>query len=357
MSRPCSGSAKKPHRPSACDGQVTGRAVNGRSQIFVDDLLRSLRALQIDSVPTAREVMRMLSLEDWHEIAASRLPIAEAKGAAGPVSAELDDPLAAAEAVAAASRPTAAALPPERAEPELLVIRREEAPAVRPRPPWVDQVVPLARAARATSPQPDALFDPRQERALLGGLSACMSHDGDLDVQRLLQDLTGGAPLRELPLQRSWSSRRGLQLLIDDGPGMAPFRADVERLWARLGELLPADRLTRLAFQGCPTRGCRVPRRKGSRPWVPPDSAVLVVTDLGIAAAEPSSGPCRPAEWLAFCAMAEAAGVQLRSLIPYPAHRWPVALVGRLHPVAWDRSTSAATVRRAVAAAAQLRLA
>jgi hypothetical protein len=192
---------------------------------------------------------------------------------------------------------------------------------------------------------------------LLGGLAACMGRDGDLDVERLLQDLASGSPPRELPLHKSWGSRRGLQLLVDDGPGMAPFRADVERLWGRLSALLPADRLSRLAFQGCPTRGCRAPRRKGSRPWLPPDGAVLVVTDFGIAAAEPPAGPCRPAEWLAFCALAESGGVQLRSLVPYPAHRWPAALVGRLHPVPWDRGTTAAMVRRAVAAAAQLRLA
>ena len=34
-----------------------------RAQVYIGDLLRSLDALGISSVPTAREVMRMLNLE------------------------------------------------------------------------------------------------------------------------------------------------------------------------------------------------------------------------------------------------------------------------------------------------------
>ena len=52
--------------------------MTSRSQVFIADLLHSLDALGIESIDTAREVMRMLSLEAWHEIVSSRMPVFEA---------------------------------------------------------------------------------------------------------------------------------------------------------------------------------------------------------------------------------------------------------------------------------------
>lgn len=212
----------------------------------------------------------------------------------------------------------------------------------------------MAPAVRAKSPPPDPLFDPRQERALLGGLSASRNPDGTLDLSQLVQILASGAVLQALPLTAVWGTWRGLQVLVDDGPGMVPFRADVAQLLARLSGLLPDERLHRLQFEGCPTRGCRWPGQRGSRAWQPPErgSAVLLLTDLGLAAADPPAARGRHTEWLDFAWRTQAAGVQLRTLLPYPTQRWPAALVGRLHPVAWDRRTSVAQVRRAAAAGA-----
>jgi hypothetical protein len=85
--------------------------------------------------------------------------------------------------------------------------------------------------------------------------------------------------------------------------------------------------------------------------------AVLVLTDLGIAAADPPSARGAIGEWLAFADAAQTAGVQLRSLVPYPPNRWPPALASRLHPVPWDRWTTVAMVRRTVSAAAHDRIA
>ena len=230
--------------------------------------------------------------------------------------------------------------------------RISEAMANASRPLWAAHTGALPRARRTVTAPAGPLFDPRQERALLAGLCACLDEDDSLDVDRLVTVLADGSALRELPRQRSWGTRRGLQVLIDDGPGMAPFRGDITRLMTRLATLMPVDRLQRAAFEGSPMRGCRMPRRRATA-WRPParDSAVLVITDLGIAETDPPGSRASVAEWLGFADAAQAAGVQLRALVPYPATRWPRLLRSRLHPLPWDRQTTAALVRRTLALA------
>lgn len=347
-------------------GVDPGPGLQTRPQVFIGDLLTSLRALQVGSADTAALVLRMLSLDSWHDIVAPALPLPGATAAAPrhsppvadlPTPPDAAPPQPAAGQQAAADRPTAG-LPAGTAAAALRV--RALPAEARPAPPaWLAQATPLPRAVRAVSLPPAPLFDPQQERALLGALAASLDEDGALHVDRLLEALVRGQLPARLPLRTRWGTARGLQVLVDDGPGMGPFRQDVDSLWARLGRLLPADRLSRLAFAGSPLRGCRAPRLRGSRPWpVPaPGSAVLLVTDLGIAAAEPAGGAASPGEWLDFCQRADAAGVQLRCLVPYAATRWPPALVGRLHPIAWDRRTTPMAVRHAVAAGARQRLA
>jgi hypothetical protein len=203
--------------------------MKSRSQIFIADLLHALDALGIATIDTAREVMRMLSLEEWHEIVSSKR------------GREIADPgVTASESSAPATRVATSASRSAAPEPGThstlgqIKISRLALPAVPVRPTWLDHVTPLERAVRAQSPPPEPLLDPRQERALLGGLSACLGEDGNLNVERLVDSLAKGTLPQELPLQPSWTTRRGLQILIDDGPGMAPFRGDVARVMARL---------------------------------------------------------------------------------------------------------------------------
>ena len=327
-----------------------------RAQIFIADWLHAVRKLQITSAETASAVMQMLSLEV--------LPPLAAQAAGGVADIPLPGPATAGDAAGPAPAAPATAVANDKLHPanvadaaDSVAISISRLPTTGPPrpPPWINTVKPLPRAVRASSPPPESLLDPQRERALLGGLAASINQDGGLDVARLVAALAHGTPLQTLPQETTWSTRRGLQVLVDDGPGMAPFRADVERVLARLGALLPGESLSRLAFEGCPVRGCRSRGRKGSRPWRPPErgSAVLLLTDLGIANADPDSARGTVAEWLGFADFARAAGVQLRSLVPYPSRRWPAALVDRLHPVPWDRRTTVAAVRRTVAAAAR----
>ena len=334
--------------------------MTARAQVSISDLLVTLRALQISSVPSARAVLGLLGLEGWQVAGAvppeAGLPAVRLQGTDA-LAPDVPAPAPGAAAPYLAQR-GAMADPPAPptggdAGPWQLIRLPPASPAAPPA--WAASTPPLARAVRAKSPQPEPLFQPRQERALLGALGASRNPDGALDMPRLLQALASGTLLQALPLQAAWGTRRGLQVLVDDAPGMAPFRADVEQLLLRLCALLPNERLHRLQFEGCPTRGCRQAGQRGSLAWQPPERGcpVLLLSDLGLAAADPPAARGRHREWLAFARLAQAAGVQLRTLLPYPASRWPAALVGRLHPIAWDRRTSVAQVRRAAAAGAR----
>ena len=327
-----------------------------RAQVFIGDLLRSLNALGISSVPTAREVMRMLSLEDWNEIVATKpaVPGTDATARSGP-SAPAPDAAALAFQAALSAANTDLVQHTLLGAGESVHITRLPKSDPPPLPVWLTAVAPLPRPVKASTLPPEPLLDPRQERALHGGLAASLLPEGGIDIERLAVVMASGHWPRELPRRLQWSTRHGLQVLVDEGPGMAPFRQDVERTLARLAALMPDDRVARLSFVGCPTRGCRLQGRRGLRPWRPPaaGSGVLVLSDLGIAQAEPFSARGTDAEWLRFAAQARVAGVQLRALVPYPSSRWPAVLANPLHPVVWDRRTTVDKVRKAVAASAR----
>jgi hypothetical protein len=340
-------------RGAAAAHGAGGLTVAVRSQVFIADLLESLQKLHVGSAETAQAVMRMLSLEDWHEIVRGPEGLAEAPPAPPAAPATAADATAA--PVASAQGPAAPAPVAPGSAPRLgpATLRRLPSADAGTPPAWAQPAAALPRAVRPASPPPAPLLAPRRERALLAGLAASLADDGEPDVSRVVDALARGLPLTTLPLTPTWSTRRGLQVLVDDGPGMAPFRGDVTRVLDGLADVVPADRIERLAFEGCPLRGCRVPRRKGLRRWHAParGAAVLLLSDLGIGAADPPSARANVAEWLAFAAALRGAGVTVRTLVPYPAPRWPRALVNTLHPVPWDRATTVAQVRRTLGAA------
>jgi hypothetical protein len=320
-----------------------------RPLIFIADLLHALDALRIDSPEHARAVMRMLSLESWTELAAPRPEPLRSAAPPAPPAPEPDTaagPLKTASATAPGVVADSAAAEPTRAA----VTPLASAPATIARPGWAASAAAMPRAGATTSPPPEPLLDPQQERAIVASLAAGLVDDDSLDIDSLVVALSRAEPLRRLPMRRSWGLRRGVQVLVDQGPGMAPFAADVEQFIARLSQLLPPDRLQRAGFEGSPLRAVRIPKRKRA-PWQPPepDTAVLVISDLGLCSGEESLHAAGTAEWLELAEVAHRARVLLRTLVPYPPSRWPAALCGPLRCIHWDRRTTAATARRTLA--------
>lgn len=327
-----------------------------RPPVFIADFLQALVELRIGSPDAARDVMRMLSLDSWADIAlAAPSPGQEPPDqpdSIPPPPGSTTGPGPHGEPARSGHAPSEAAS----AEPVRALARKVPAPsgATTPAwsktpPLWVKDVGALKRATPYKTPPPDALFDPRQKRAIVGSLAAARIEDDALDTDALIAVLARGEPVVALPRRRAWGVRRGLQVLVDRGAGMAPFTADIEQLLSQLLELVPRDRVQPSRFVGSPLRGVKVPR-KPQASWRPPerDTALLVISDLGLCNSDESFGSAGNAEWLEFASAARRAGLQLRTLVPYAPARWPAALSGPLCCVHWDRRTTAGSVRRAL---------
>ncbi|GAA4352598.1 hypothetical protein GCM10023165_42050 [Variovorax defluvii] len=318
-----------------------------RALIFVADLLEVLDKLEIDSPGTAREVMRMLSLESWADIAAAP----EANRAVAPIGAtEAAVPTVVHEGPAPEVGGTSpsGSVAPLSTKPAA-VTALDPAPLAAVRPHWALPDRAMQRALPYLSPVVDSLLDPRQERTAVAALVAGVADDETIDLDAVVLTLARGEPLDALPMRRGWNLRRGLHVLIDQGPGMAPFRADAEQFVSRLDRLMAPDLLAIGMFEGTPLHGVRMSARKPA-PWQPPapQTPVLLLTDLGLCPADRPSRAVTASEWIEFSQAARRAGVQLRTLVPYPPKRWPSALAVPMGCVAWDRRTTAATVRRAL---------
>lgn len=318
-----------------------------RSQIFLAELLRGIEKLQIRDAQVARTVLRMLSL-DRLEAEPEALRHAAAMGSGSARGPETAPPLA------IETPPTPAPPSPSGGVREARLERRATGSATAPSPRWLAATQALRPPAGPTPAsrlfQP--LFPQGQARGLLTATLATLDRDGPLDVARAVEQLAQLRPLREFPRERVTTLRLGAQVLIDAGLGLAPFRPDVDDLLARIGRVLIPEQARVRHFVGTPGRGCVADGHDEIRRWSAPARAtpILVVTDLGIGAPAGSRDRAAVAEWLEFFDAAHIAGGPVTALVPYGPKRWPRRLAGAVRIVHWDRRTTAAAVRRTLAA-------
>jgi hypothetical protein len=166
----------------------------------------------------------------------------------------------------------------------------------------------------------------------------------------MVETLAQLRPVIGLPLENVATMRRGVQLLIDGGLGMSPFRSDVESLQRAIATLLPPDRMLTYRFIGSPLRKCVPAGADVLTPWRPPARATpaLLVSDLGIGGPAGSEDRAGVAEWLEFAQAVCEAGCPLVAIVPYGPYRWPRALARAIRIIHWDHRTSVAAVRRSV---------
>ena len=324
-----------------------------RPLIFVGDLLHALDELDIESAEVARDVMRMLSLDSWADIAAAPLdlpskPAIEPSARMMPTAGlDANATLAPVAGASEAPRPADTRVPEQRGLATATLLGQ---PAQRvARPAWARTTPAMARGTPVRSPLPESLLDPRQERAILCALAAGRADEEGVDLARVVGVIARGEPLRALPGRSAWNLRAGVQVLVDRGAGMAPFGADATQLVQRLQALVADGALEVLEFDGCPMRGVRPADSDGDdERWRPPPSKtpVLVVSELGLCAGARRRRGGDVHDWLAFAEAACDAHVLLRTLVPFPSSRWPAALATTLGCVAWDRRTRELDVRR-----------
>lgn len=245
---------------------------------------------------------------------------------------------------------------PERQRPRPPLIKAH--PTGGPRVSGPPATIPPVNDVLATPGRPVVLPDPSllpptRRRAILAALCRTTG-PGEIDVPELVRRLARAEPVDRLPTTLVPTMRRGVQVLVDLGPGMQPFLGDQRSVVDMLHRLIGQEGLEVLRFAGTPLDepGVGPGPIWTWRPYRPPidDRRVLVLSDLG-------SGPGHSdrhavwARWLRFAALFRHVGRPMVALVPVPAQRLPAVLRARMPMVTWDRSTRVADAARAAGTA------
>lgn len=221
----------------------------------------------------------------------------------------------------------------------------------RAAPPAVSVEEPLApETERHVAFRPDTvpLLVPQWTRAIVSAAAATRLEGGSIDYARVIDAVCRMRPIVRLPRRLIWTLRAGVQLLVDRGPGMAPFTRDAALLADHFRAVAGRDRAVQLRFRDCPGRGIDDPGDQGSRSYEPPapGTPVILISDLGLTRGAAMRRSASETEWLSFAARVRQAGCPLVVFVPCATTRWTPALRRAFHLIPWDRGTTVSLARR-----------
>ncbi len=241
----------------------------------------------------------------------------------------------------------------------------------RPTPPETQRDSPVGWEARLSPLMGEDISDHNQRPPLPAPLTpwprlwpflraalGVENHSHHIDLTRLVDNLSRGRQLRNLPKlhRRGWAPV--CQVLVDLSPRLLPFWGDFHRLCTALTHLRGMAGLEVLHFADGPEGPCRPwhpnsRQRRRLRAYHLPESGtpVLLLSDLGclLSDNEPqhkddgdddglsphSEGPRR--HWLHFGKRLRQAGLSPVALLPCPSRLWDKELARLFFSVVWDR--------------------
>jgi hypothetical protein len=308
-------------------------AAGERPGVWLADVLRALGALRPSTAADRRAIAHGLGF---------RIPGADADAVHGPIPAD------------EVELSTAPAEPPaERPAPILEILEPAERATIAGGPVTSATAVPVFTAdALDVLPPFMPLLRPDWSRGVLAAANETLVPDGPIDVDAMVERAARLEPLETVPRRPRPSLHRGVQLLVDIGEGMQPFRRDQEALAEATRSVVGKQAVEVLYFRDCPTR----PEDAGpgsvwtwTRYRAPdPRRPVLVLSDFGIGGPPLRPGSSSVAEWVALARRLARRESRLSGLVPYPPARLPPGLRAVARLVEWDRSTSRAAVRQAL---------
>jgi hypothetical protein len=316
--------------------------------IWLGDAGRAVAALRADR-DAVEAIVRLLGLlpEDAPPSGDLPPPVPPVPPPALPPPPPLPPPTPSARAVAVAEVAHRTEVD-GRADPPT-VERLDGPPSAMPPLPSLAEV--LAPPPPSAAPVPADLFHADRQRAVLTALCSGPASTGEPDVDAAVEIVARGEPLLALPPTVRPTTRRGLQLLVDQGEAMLPFARDQEQVRRAIGLLTGPDGFEVVRFARTPLD----PPGAGPGPiWTwrtyrpqIPGQPVLVLSDLGVLAPRGNRADVEDA-WCRFAALLHEAGCPLVALAPTPLRRVSPRVRAALAVVPWDRPTG---VRDAVAAA------
>jgi hypothetical protein len=252
------------------------------------------------------------------------------------------------EASPSAQRADAEGVPEDEMMPEPAVPQSiaPELPAPGEPPPMASEHPFRLRFRRGSAPPRSrrlSLFSPDRQRALLSGLLARRSRTGPVDIEAVVARVARGEAIVDVPRRLHWSIRRSIDVLVDMGEGMQPFRRDQFQLIGALRRILGAHRLRVGTYRDFPQSGVRLAGRQ-HRDYLPiPGGSIVLLAapgeDLSL---DPRSSI---ALWQSFLEQIKAAGGEATVLSPLASATQEPGLARVAAIVPWDRRTGMTTVR------------
>lgn len=202
---------------------------------------------------------------------------------------------------------------------------------------------------RHLNPRPplEPLLTQRSSAAILNAaLTTVVRDDGEPDIDALVEAFARGIPLARLPRATRPTLRFGVQVLVDQGDGMQPYRRDQQELARQITGLVGAELTQVRYFSDVPSRGTGPGSPRTWQPYRPPSpgTRVLVVSDLGVGGPVLHPQRASVAEWHQVLDEIVRAGCTVLALVPYPVTRVPAELTRLLAGLTWDRTTTVSTV-------------
>jgi hypothetical protein len=212
---------------------------------------------------------------------------------------------------------------------------------------WTVPSLPPPDQSRLRAPLPyESLLAPRSTSALLHLALSRQVDQGELDVERVVDQLSRGLPLESLPRCPIRTVRFGVQVLADLGVNMEPFSRDVHETVQNVQATVGHEHTQVAYFDHCPVRGAGPGPRWTWGEYVPPapGTRILILSDLGMGGPRLNARRSTRAEWerlIRILAYAECTAV---AFVPFPEQRWPSWAAKLLPLVPWDRQTTAGWV-------------
>lgn len=316
-----------------------------RPGIWLGDALRGLEVARDDG--ERARVLHMLGFTGPAAIRADDdIPVRPRPPRPHPVSAD-ERPEDRAEEVA----PDAFPLPhtpaqrtgPSQATAELPLLRpvRTE-PLAATRAPDEPLARPGAEEARGPVGPHLPLLTPASAGVVIRAALSQRVAEGPVDIAALLDTLAHGHPVTRLPRRPVRTLRFGVQVLVDRGPAMQPFRRDQNHLVTQIRSVVGTGLVQVRYFSGLPQSGTGTGARHTRGPYEPPEAGrrILLLSDLGTGGPANGGGYGHRAGWEEFVGTVRRAGCVPVALLPSPPSRWPEWATRLLPLVSWDRATT-----------------
>lgn len=214
--------------------------------------------------------------------------------------------------------------------------------------------VPTLSVQQSSGPSPEleALFHPRETRAILSKSLARATPSGPWDFDQVVERCARGEPLATVPQLEQSSLSCGVQLLVDRSEVMMVYAQDQARIRKIITRLVGENKTEVLGFSGFPS----VAGAGAAFEWEPYDNqmpplgtVVALLSDLGIGRPAWPNATATANQWRQFCGRLNRRNCPVVAFVPYGPSRWSQELkdsgIALIH---WDRPTSISAVHAAV---------